>query len=378
MKRFSLRNMSIELIVGAFFFAALVILAYFTIILSKDTFFERQRPVVLHFSEVGGLTEGDTLRLRGVRVGTVDRVRLENSDVYVEAMIQEQVKLFADASAQIHMSSVLGGRYVAIDQGDPETGPLPDGTAIPGREPADILMQVSEVMDEIRTEIRRFSAAFEDNDLLPKLADAVDNFQAISEQLREGRGTLGKLLVDPSLYNNANAALASVQNAGDSVTKTADAVTTTVNDARAGQGTLGKLLTDDALYTETTGLVTGLRAGQGSLGKLLTEDALYDNVLSLTTSLRETTESLFEGDSSLARLANDQGELFHDLSGTFSSTREITEHISAGRGSLGKLVRDDALYEELRRAIQDVRAAIEDFREQAPISTFGGLIFGAF
>ena len=33
--------------------------------------------------------------------------------------------------------------------------------------------------------------------------------------------------------------------------------------------------------------------------------------------------------------------------------------------------------DDAKKAVNEVRSAVEDFREQAPVSTFGGLIFGA-
>ena len=55
----------------------------------------------------------------------------------------------------------------------------------------------------------------------------------------------------------------------------------------------------------------------------------------------------------------------------------IARSVREGQGTLGKLVNDPALYDDAKKTVNEVRSAVEDFREQAPVSTFGGLIFGA-
>src|SRR6202035_1363878 len=96
---------------------------------------------------------------------------------------------------------------------------------------------------------------------------------------RSQKGTLGKLLYDPSLYDEAKSALSS----GNAM----------ISDVREGKGTLGKLATDDALYNKMRDTSTNLANATAKLndntttaGKLFSDPQLYDNLTGLTGDLR--------------------------------------------------------------------------------------------
>ena len=78
------------------------------------------------------------------------------------------------------------------------------------------------------------------------------NLREISEKLKAGEGTLGKLMSeDAAVYDDLNATLASVRSISESI--------------NAGEGTLGKLVRDAELYNETTSLVEDVRAAVDDL-----------------------------------------------------------------------------------------------------------------
>jgi phospholipid/cholesterol/gamma-HCH transport system substrate-binding protein len=62
-----------------------------------------------------------------------------------------------------------------------------------------------------------------------------------------GHGTLGKLIKDEQVYDDARAAIARFNT-------TAERIDNLVSAAQRGEGTLGKLLTDDTLYSNVNQL----------------------------------------------------------------------------------------------------------------------------
>ena len=66
-------------------------------------------------------------------------------------------------------------------------------------------------------------------------------------EVNAGRGTLGKLLKDEQIYNEARIAIARFNT-------TAERIDNLVSAAQRGEGTVGKLLTDDALYSSVNQL----------------------------------------------------------------------------------------------------------------------------
>ena len=42
------------------------------------------------------------------------------------------------------------------------------------------------------------------------------------------------------------------------------------------------------------------------------------------------------------------------------------------------MINEDGVYKDLQKLLKDAQEALEDMREQAPITTFAGTIMGAF
>ena len=349
-RRLTIEDLSAEFVVGLFFFLAMVILAYFTIILSKDAFMQDRWTLRAEFDQIAGLTEGDAVMARGVHVGTIKDVALVDSKVLVSASMTEDLTIYEGYSVEVRYSSILGGRYMSIHPGSSDADAVPQVEILEGDSPADVLSDTSDLVRELKTQVDELSATFEESDVIPKIAKAVDDLQAITAQIREGEGTLGRLVQDEGMYETAVEALTQLKEGADSLNRVASNIDGAVTDARAGKGTIGKLLTEDRLHKDLEALVA---------------------------DLRKTATSLGDGESSLGRIVNDDGELYDKLLNAVENTKEISGQIRKGDGTVGKLVMDESLYDEIRGTVIELRNAIEDFREQAPISTFGSFIFGA-
>src|SRR5258708_13380601 len=92
------------------------------------------------------------------------------------------------------------------------------------------------------------------------------------------KGSLGKLIYDPALYDNARQAIEK----GNSF----------MTDVRAGKGSLGKFASDDALYThlrDTSANLSKVSAkltqNEGTAGKIVNDPQVYDNVSGLAGGL---------------------------------------------------------------------------------------------
>ena len=338
------KDLSMEFIAGLFFAVAMATLMYFTIFLGNRSLFGEKitRPVA--FRDVSGLTKGDNVQLYGVVVGRVEEMTLEKTGVTVWLRLDRKIPFYNDHKIEVRYSSVLGGRYIALSPGTESSGVYAPERPLRGLEAADLVNETTALVQSLKEEVNHIRDTLEKEQVLPKVARFVDNLNAMSEDLRAGKGTLGKLMQDPELYNQANTALAAVKVASDN---------------------LG-------------GLTGDLRAGKGTAGKLLTDDRVYNDLQAVTHDFRTISETMVRGESSMGRLLMDKGELYISLRSTLSAAEEVAEAVRSGKGTLGKLAMDPALYNDTRQTILEVRGAVQDFREQAPVSTFGSLIFGAF
>lgn len=145
--------------------------------------------VTVAFPDVHDVAPGCPVRVRGVDAGQVVAVEYPDTDgpdagVTVRMRLDAKFapRLYADASAQIHSTGLLGQKVIAVTPGNPKTGPLADGRlkATTGPDLAKTAEQVG--------------------DLAGKVGRTADEAKALISDVRDSRGTVGKLLKDDDLY----------------------------------------------------------------------------------------------------------------------------------------------------------------------------------
>ena len=327
------REMSREIVVGAFLVMILLGLGYFTIILSGGTWFTRKLPLEVVFKDVMGLRESDSVVVRGMPVGKIKTLLLKEDGVHVILAIDpdKPVHMKKDYRITIVSTSILGGRYLQIKEGSKEHPDLPADTMFFGQQPYDLMEDAAEVVNAAKAGLTE--------------GGIIDNVKVASEQLREvavrmnsGQGTIGRLMSgDDTLYKDLSSTVASLKTVSERLEK--------------GEGTLGKLLSND--------------------------DTLYKDLSSTVASLKEITGRLEKGEGTLGKLLSSDNRLYDDLSASVASFRSVAEGLEKGHGVIGRLLQDDTLYLELEETITELRATIDDFRETAPLTTFSSVLFGS-
>jgi len=126
MKPFRERNLTVIGLIG-FVVLALVMLASFRadrlpIIGAGDTYHA-------HFAEIGGLKEGNEVRVAGVAVGNVGAIELEGDHVDVTFKLDKGTELGRDTGAAVKIRTLLGAEFLALTPAG--TGELEKGATIP-------------------------------------------------------------------------------------------------------------------------------------------------------------------------------------------------------------------------------------------------------
>lgn len=379
------QDISLEFLVGAFFFSALIILGVFTILLSRDQFLGKEETLRVRFPSVAGLREGDGVLVHGVQVGTVDSLELLKSGtsglpaggVGVELNLSQPVPIYNDHTIEVRYSSMLGGRHLVIEPGTAATGKA-DLDQLTGTAPADLINEATRMVQTLREELETLKEDLNQGKLIPKAVVLIENLQAITADLRAGKGTLGKLFAEETLHRQLTDALKRAGDAGAQVEKTAATADEILIGLREGQGTLGKLLVEDKLYGDAEEILAAVSDGQGTLGKLVMDDALHADLRKIVADISALTKKTANKDSTAGRFLSDDGELYNNLLGAAEDMRATMRQAREGNGTIGRLLSDPELYDNLLKTVNSAKAAVQDFREQAPVSTFGSLIFGAF
>ena len=310
--------------VGLFFLGGILLFVGFIEATVGSGLFSRGYRVWADFADVQGLTTGAQVRVAGVKSGTVRAIELRPEGVRVALEINRGVELREDAVVRLDFQALSGARFVTIDRGTARRKTLPPEATIRSESAAGISQMVDE-LDKVGQSLRGLADSLNENqDRLLKtvsemveenrqgLQQTVQNLNGITDKLNNGKGTLGKLLADPTLYDEATATLASLRDSFGDIHKVTGRLAN-------GEGTLGKLLVDDSMYADLRETVTGLNV-------------------------------------------------------TAQNFAEVSEQVKRGEGTLGRLVADDALYNQAEGALQSVSRASQGIEDQAPISVLGTLI----
>lgn len=276
------RELTTEMIVGAFMVMVLLGMGYFTIILSRETWFAQKYEIEIMFDDVMGLREGDNVIVRGMPVGKVKELDLTPSGVHVFVLLDEPLRMREGYDITIITTSILGGRHLAIYEGPDDAKEL-SLELYRGRRPGDLMTDASEVIGVLRKELVEGGA-------ISGLAETLHDLRKIVARVQGGEGTVGKLLSsDDTIYNDLAATVASLK-----------ALTERLE---SGEGLLGKLMSSeaDALYNDVAEtmaslkVVTGrIEAGEGTIGLLMTDDSLYNDIRDAVNEARQAVDDFRE------------------------------------------------------------------------------------
>lgn len=138
------------------------------------------------------------------------------------------------------------------------------------------------------------------------------------------------------------------------------------------------------LYAEKKVILKGKPSGNlmAEGGNILADNRadireIVKNIKDISEKIKSVSSKVNEGEGTIAKIINDK-ELADNLKASVANINTILAKVKNGEGFLGKLINDEGLYKDIQKLIKDAQNALEDMREQAPITTFAGTIMGAF
>jgi phospholipid/cholesterol/gamma-HCH transport system substrate-binding protein len=326
---------TLETRLGIFFALALIVAVIILEMIGAADFFKGGYHISASFKTAQDLKKGDLVKMAGVEIGRVEAVELENGRAKVSMKVQAKYEIKTDAKAVIKFTGLMGQNFVSIDGGSPNAPAIQSGSIDTIEQPdlSALMAKLEGVAGGIENLTKSFST---DNfsSLLGPLTDFIKqntgpltaiiaNMRGVSDNVAQGRGTVGRLVMDDALYNASYSTITNLQvAAGDikNITGQADSMITqmrsVIEQINSGKGTLGKLAKDETLYNESTTAVTHLREilekmnrGQGSVGKLINDDSLLRNAKLTLQKLDKATDGL-EDQGPLSVLGLAIGSLF--------------------------------------------------------------------
>ncbi|HXH65365.1 MAG TPA: MlaD family protein [Mariprofundaceae bacterium] len=140
---------------GAFVLVALILLGLITSRIGGFVWFKQQHNIVeAEFNDLMGLDPQSDVRMAGVKVGTIQEIRLEGGRALVRIALLPGIRLPASTKASIVSRGMVGEKYLALHATPGDTQWLPDGARIPSEPGGDIntlITQMGSVIGDIRT-----------------------------------------------------------------------------------------------------------------------------------------------------------------------------------------------------------------------------------
>src|SRR3984893_18505565 len=338
-----------ELRVGLFVLAATALLVVVIFYVTGPSALGPKYRLHAFLPEADGLTVGAPVRLDGVEVGNVEKIVVaqpkpgeqpsRDRNIRVDMRIQKEYQDYirTDSSAGLITEGLLGNRYVEIDRGFVGRK-LDNDEEIPGREEK-----------ALKAVVERSA------DLMTNLSSITEQASAVLEDIRKGRGSLGKFMVDETAYRHLNNSLGNLDHM--------------LADVAAGKGTIGKLMVNDEVY-QNVNSVTGrlddvleaVQTKQGNLGKLVYETQIHDTAMKLMDNGNGLVSDIRGGKGTLGKLATDDS-LFLQYRQIGENLSSATAKLNSNQTTAGKFFTDPKFYDDFTGLAGDMRLLVGDFRK---------------
>ena len=250
------KERSAQLKVGVFVLVSIAIFVYGVFTISgQEELFEREYKVKTYFDNSAGLLEGAYVRLSGVGVGSVSTIRFSDDSSLGKVQVVMEInkrafsRISKDSHATIKTEGLLGAKFVEIVPGQGESiGRARDGIVIRGYtspEMQEIISQSEEFVTNLTAISRNLDKVVEafadetnpgnarntllamqesfqmisntisviekqqgflhtliyDEQFATDMRSFSSNLSEVSRMIREGEGSIGGLVVDPSVHD---------------------------------------------------------------------------------------------------------------------------------------------------------------------------------
>lgn len=221
--KFKFRHL--EKIVGAFIIISLLTVLVAVIAIGRaQNWFEKNFSYRTIFTQAAGINPGSAVQMMGINIGEVTAVNLNaENQIEVSFKVREKYleKIRSDSVARVASASLLGGKILEITVGSPLLTPVAPLSVLPSEEGGGIaellksgrLESILAKVDGIIFHVQELSTRLVDSS--DQLKITLTNLAVITNRLREGKGSAGRLLSEKEeIYEEL---LRSIQNTRESL-----------------------------------------------------------------------------------------------------------------------------------------------------------------
>jgi phospholipid/cholesterol/gamma-HCH transport system substrate-binding protein len=325
-------------------FASITLAVLVFLMTGQGGLFVRKIILKTYVDNASGLRPGAPVRLQGVDIGNVTRIRVvPGKEPYPVEVTMKITTRYIDAVrkdsiVQLSTAGVLGETFVDIDSTQAKGPEVENGDFLP-----------MQPQPDIQDVVRASQGTLQNLDVLLHRVDRIVSF------IESGQGSIGKLIYNPTLYNQLNSTVHDFQGI--------------VNNINSGKGSIGKLINDDELYNKANAsvdklnsLMDQINAGQGTVGKLIKDPSLYNNANDTIAKANKLMDDINAGRGTIGMLAKDE-QFRAKLNDTVTKLNELTAKLNSTQGSAGKFINDPSFYDNTNKLLTESQGLIQAIRQ---------------
>jgi len=249
-----MRQGKIELVVGIFTLVGFLFMGVLVFFVTDFYFIRHGRTFDVIFKYVSILDKGAPVRMSGMRVGEVKKLAIryhaitKAPEIVMTVFVNQAVEIRERTQVTIRGTTPLSEPHIEIISQGEKDGPLvTNGAVLTGIDPIPmekLMITANEILDAADDFMQRINKFFQDPAIATSFKNIVINLDVLVQALRK---------ITTQQEGNLEESVAHIA-------KASATLEVLLNDVRNGRGTAGKLFADDGLYNEILAFVKDLKA----------------------------------------------------------------------------------------------------------------------
>ena len=242
-----------------------------------------------YYDDVSGLIPSSRIKLRGVEIGNVQDIELENTTVRVEMLIEDKYieMIPSNSVAEIRSAGLMGGTEINIIQGDAKDFIVPDGT-IKGVVKPDMIGSMAdkagELLNGLNTTVESVNSLLSTNS--ETITDLISNLEAMSSSVNS---------IVASAQSNIQGTLTNLNTFTQTLSQNSSRIENMLSNLDQFSEDLAEAQFVAQLRStlaELDAIVKSINEGDGTAGMLINDKALYDSLNQASGNLAALLEDL--------------------------------------------------------------------------------------
>ena len=232
---------NLELKVGIFIVLSVIVLIFGYLWMKQAKMKSQGYRITIHFNNATGLKRGDPVWVLGVQKGRVLSIELAGNKVSTRCYLDNDVVLKKDAQAAIKDVALISGtKFIELNVGE-DKELLDISKPITGKgSPTFSLGELGDILDPIKSIAEKIGSG----DVEKTLEHISTTAQELAALVKENRPGIKRTV------RKAEKDLDKLVAVADKLDKNLDMLSGVLKDIKEGKGTVGKLMQDEELYNE--------------------------------------------------------------------------------------------------------------------------------